>query len=167
MSGRIEQSTFNRLNSGLYKAMVFTERHGKRTYQPQERYYYTNLYDPANVAMVKSYLTNYIDSHDSSVELKSITFRMPDSNNLIGLATVAVHVLPGVTTILIGHQCSRSSVAYGCKRDRRCFWLDPIRRTCHDKTVRLGKTPAPNESDAPFSILRLPYTMRAVAGRMS
>ena len=98
LSGRIEQSTFNRLNSGLYKAMVFTERHGKRTYQPQERYYYTNLYDPANVAMVKSYLTNYIDSHDSSVELKSITFRMPDSNNLIGLATVAVHVLPGVTT---------------------------------------------------------------------
>jgi hypothetical protein len=97
LSGRIEESTFNRLNSGLYKAMVFTELHGERTYEPQGRYYYTNLYDPPNYAMVKSYLTNYIDSHDSSVELKSIIFRTPDSENLIGLATVAVHVLPGVT----------------------------------------------------------------------
>ena len=77
--------------------MVFTERNGKQTYQPQGRYYYANLNDPANFAMVKSYLANYIKSHDSSVELKSITFRMPDSNNLNGLATVVVHVLPGVT----------------------------------------------------------------------
>lgn len=97
LSGRIQESTFNRLNSGLYKAMVFTELHGKRTYQPQGRYYYVNLYDPQNFAMVKSYLTNYIGSHDSSAALRSMTFRMPDSNNLIGLATVAVHVLPGFT----------------------------------------------------------------------
>lgn len=96
ISNRIEQSTFNKLNSGLYQAMMFTERNGKRTYQPHGRYYYTNLYAPANYARVKSYLTNYIKSHDSSVELKSLLFRMPDSNNLIGLATVVVHVLPGV-----------------------------------------------------------------------
>ena len=77
--------------------MVFTEQNGTRTYQPQGRYYYTNLYDAANFAMVKSYLTNYIRSHDSSVELKSIMFRIPDSNNIIGLVTVAVQVFPGVT----------------------------------------------------------------------
>lgn len=96
VSNRIQESTFNRLNSGLYKAMVFTELHGKRTYQPQGRYYYANLYDPQNLSMVKSYLMNYIDSHDSSVDLKSIMFRMPDDKNLIGLATVTVHVMPGV-----------------------------------------------------------------------
>ena len=97
ISNRIEQSTFNKLNSGLYQAMIFTERNSKRTYQPHGHYYYTNLYAPANYARVKSYLTNYIKSHDSSVELKSLLFRMPDSNNLIGLATVGVHVLPEVT----------------------------------------------------------------------
>ena len=98
LSGRIQERTFNRLNSGLYQAMVYTEFHGKRTYQPQGRYYYVNPYDPQNFAMVKSYLKNYIESHDSSVGLKSITFRMPDSNNLNGLAKVVVHLLPGVTT---------------------------------------------------------------------
>ncbi|QSO46733.1 hypothetical protein [Alicyclobacillus mengziensis] len=97
LSNRIQEGTFNRLNSGLYKAMVFTELHGKRTYQPHGRYYYVNLYDAQNLAMVQSYLKNYVNSHDSSVSLRSITFRMPDYNNLIGLATVAVHVLPGVT----------------------------------------------------------------------
>ena len=96
-SDRIEQSTFSRLNSGLYHAMVFTERNGQRTYRSEGRYYYANLYDPANFSMAKSYLTHYIQAHDPSVALKTIIFRMPDSHNVIGLATVGVPVLPGVT----------------------------------------------------------------------
>lgn len=95
---RIQQATFGRLNPGLYHAMVFTEHYGQRSYQPNGRYYYTNLYDPRNFSMVRSNLIHYLRKHDPSAALKIVGFRMPDSHNLIGLATVVVPVFPGIST---------------------------------------------------------------------
>jgi len=98
---QIQQITLNKLSEGLYKAVVHTEFNAKRVYNPQRRYYYVNISDPLNVAMVKQYLSNYIKSHDSLVVLKNVDFREPDSNNLDVFATVAVPVIsafPRITT---------------------------------------------------------------------
>ena len=97
-ASRIQQATFDRLNGSLYHAMVFTQRYGQRTYQPHRGYYYANLYDPQNFAMVRATLMTYLQHKDPSAVLKTLVFRTPNSQNLIGLATVAISILPGMVT---------------------------------------------------------------------
>ncbi|MFD1676397.1 hypothetical protein [Alicyclobacillus fodiniaquatilis] len=97
LSQDVIETTNNKLQTGLYKAMVYVDLHGKRTYQSQGRYYYLDINEPSNLSMLNERFSNYIKSHDASVkELKSVSFRITNSESLNGFATVTVKMLPGV-----------------------------------------------------------------------
>jgi hypothetical protein len=101
LSQDVIQSTTNKLHDGLYQAMVYVDLHGKRTYQPQGKYYYLNIYDNSNLSMMKERFSDYIKSHDPSViALKSVSWRITNSESLDGFATVTVKMLPGIAKIV-------------------------------------------------------------------